>query len=205
MQWIYRGLLGLMSIAYAANARADKLTDAREHFRVGMAAFGLRDYGVAAREYEEAFRLKPDPALLYDAAQAHRFANDKRRALELYDSYLLLYGNSVSNREEVERQLAALHRVIDLEQQAATEPPATPNQMAGESVASPPSPVLAVATAATPAPSTPAPARHRSDTRRVWLWATVAGVTAVALAVGLGVGLGTQSADPRPSMGTVRF
>src|SRR5437868_11164311 len=74
---------------------------AKELFDRGTAAYALGHFEEAAADYEKSFSLKPDPALLFNAAQAHRQAGNKRRALALYQNYVKLYGNRVSNRVEV--------------------------------------------------------------------------------------------------------
>src|SRR6185436_3078335 len=62
-------------------------------------------------------------ALLYNAAQAHRVAGNKQRALLLYQNYLRVYGKQVKNRDEVERHIQTLQRAIDSEVQSQTAPP----------------------------------------------------------------------------------
>ena len=59
----------------------------RDYLDKATAAFAFNRYAVAAENYEKAFELKPDPAVLYNAAQAHRLAGNKERALDLYQSY----------------------------------------------------------------------------------------------------------------------
>ena len=46
--------------------------DARRIYDEATAAFGLGRYAEAAEKYEAAFPLRPDPALLYNAAQSYR-------------------------------------------------------------------------------------------------------------------------------------
>ena len=72
-------VLGI-ALASPRPAAAEKL-DARRHYEKATAAFGLGKYDEAAREYEAAFELKPDPALLYNAAQACRLAGRSARAI----------------------------------------------------------------------------------------------------------------------------
>jgi hypothetical protein len=45
-------------------------------------------------EYQEAFKAHQDPALLYNAAQAHRLAGDSPKALLLYNNVIRLYPDS---------------------------------------------------------------------------------------------------------------
>src|SRR2546423_15501010 len=113
----------IMLLGVALPARGDNTTEARAHFDAGSAAYALGQYATAAQEYEKAFSLKPDPALLYNAAQAHRIAGNKQRALLLYQNYLRVYGKQVGNRDEVERHIATLKKAIDVEVQSQTSPP----------------------------------------------------------------------------------
>ena len=82
--WVVAGLLA--SLWLAGRAEAGKEEEARDHLNR------------AADNYEKAFALKPDPAVLYNAAQAHRLAGNKQRALDLYQSYLRMYGNDSARR-----------------------------------------------------------------------------------------------------------
>ena len=83
--------------------------DARKHYDRATAAFGLGKYAEAAAEYEAAFRLRPDPALLYNCAQSYRLAGDRPRAIELYRNYLRLYGDA-PNAEDARKHLGNLER-----------------------------------------------------------------------------------------------
>ena len=54
--------------------------DARSYLDKATSAYGLGRYAVAAENFEKAYELKPDLALLYNAAQSHRLAGNKQRA-----------------------------------------------------------------------------------------------------------------------------
>jgi tetratricopeptide (TPR) repeat protein len=212
--WIVLALL-----VVAAPAHADNTADARAHFDSGNAAYALGDYAAAAAEYEKAFALKPDPALLYNAAQAHRLAGNKQRALLLYQNYLRVYGKQVSNREEVQRHIATLKAAIESEQQAQTSPPTGTAPLGGPShstTAPPPATTTAPPAATTEAPATTAPApsdntlvaspqpAEKPLIKKPWFWAVVGGSALVVagVAIGLGVGLSGDK-DPKPSLGAV--
>src|SRR5947208_866572 len=109
-------------LGVSANAVAQTET-AKELFEKGTAAYALGKYDEAAADYEKAFSLRADPALLYNAAQAHRQAGNKKRALLLYQNYVRLYGSRVSNRAEVDRIIVSLRKAIESDQQAAAAPP----------------------------------------------------------------------------------
>jgi tetratricopeptide (TPR) repeat protein len=205
----------LVLAAYGAGSvhAADRVAEARDHYKRGLAAYGLGNYSEAAGEYEAAFKLEPDPALLYNAAQAHRLGGNSERALELYQSYLRLFGGQIGNRAEVERHIAGLKTAIQAQKSASSSPPVTPKPMtpslgtpAVETSAPPAAattttaagPLAAVATTRADAPAA------RSWYQRGWVWGVAAGGLA-AVGLGVGLGLGLQSHDPRASMGTVSF
>jgi hypothetical protein len=112
-----------VALASPRPAAAEKV-DARRHYEKATAAFGLGKYDEAAGEYEAAFELKPDPALLYNAAQAYRLAGRSGRALELYRNYLRLYGGEALNAEDARRHIARLQAA------ASTESPPPPAPVA---------------------------------------------------------------------------
>ena len=107
-------------------AMAGELNDAKTCYEKGLAAYALADYAVAADWYEKSFRLRPDPALLYNAAQAHRLAGNKERAVVLYQSYLRVFGHQVKNIAEVSRHIDELQRAIRAEREAVSAPPLAP-------------------------------------------------------------------------------
>jgi len=141
-------LAGLSAPAVAA----DRGKEAKKAYEEANAAFGLGHYGAAAERYEAAFSLRPDPALLYNAAQSYRLAGNKPRALELYRNCLRLYPD-FSNADDARNHVATLKKQIDEEQRQAAAP-AAPSPTG----ASPPAPVPApglgrdVGTTAAPSP-----------------------------------------------------
>ena len=112
------------SVAQAAGDAAGAQSEARAYFDKATASFALGHYPVAAENFEKAFELKPDPALLYNAAQAHRLAGNKERAVALYQNYLRMYPKAV-RRSEVETRVQELKKAIERDRQLATSPPIT--------------------------------------------------------------------------------
>jgi hypothetical protein len=153
--------------------RAGAEEDAKKVFERGTALFALHRFAEAALAYEKAFELRPDPAILYNAAQAHRLASNKPRALELYQSLLRLYGGQLDNRAEIEGHVAQLRTAIAAEQRAASSPPATVATPSRTPAAQPPparvtaAPAKATPAPAAPAKATPAPARVTAPPPRV--------------------------------------
>src|SRR5579859_4223571 len=107
-----------VAVCLCPSVRADPNDDARRHWQEGTVAYALGRFTAAAAEYEEAFIRRPVPELLYNAAQAHRFAGNKRRALMLYQSYL---STPLFSRrpmaDHVERHIEVLRAALDREEQ----------------------------------------------------------------------------------------
>jgi tetratricopeptide (TPR) repeat protein len=176
-------------------ARGDEMAEAKAHYKKAMSSYALHDFATAATEYEAAFKLEPDPALLYNAAQAHRVGGNSQRALELYQSYLRLFGDQ-PNRAEVEQHIAALKIAIEKQRSAAAAPPTATAPMS-----SAPSPQPQAI--APPPKEDPPP--HRPWWKRGWVWGAVGGVVLVGVVVGVGAGVGAQPHDRGTSLGTVTF
>jgi tetratricopeptide (TPR) repeat protein len=157
---------------------------AKAHYERATAAYALGNFTDAASSYEKAFELKPDPALLYNAAQAHRRAGNRQRAMELYRSFLQVFPRA-DNRDVAERHLRELERAPSVEAQRA--------------------PVVVLparAALAAPAPTgRPIADPRRALWRRPWVWVAV-GVSAVVAGTVTAMAL-SGKADPRPSWGTV--
>jgi tetratricopeptide (TPR) repeat protein len=221
-----RLLIAAALLVAAAPATADKLADARALYEQGNGAFALGKFGEAAELYERAFEAKPDSALLYNAAQAHRRAGNRSRALFLFKNYLTVYGSRVSNVDEVKAYIARLEREIaDEKSAAATAPPTKAPASATKAPESATTATPAPAPAATATPATVATAPATSASRdaaaasltaqetarapsrtplykRWWLW-TAVGVVVAGGAIGLGVGLSHHAQGFSAPLGTV--
>jgi hypothetical protein len=206
-------LVAAAMLAPARRASAGNTEDARAYVEKATAEFALTKYAPAAEDFEKAFELKPDPALLYNAAQSHRLAGNKERALALYRNYLRLYAPR-EKRPEIEARISELERAIAHDKAIESKPPngtepfTAPPGAGSQPPASPPpvtSPLPTVAPPPTGAPALvaqPAPTvGQESVFKRPWFWIVVAG--GVAAAVGVGIALGSGSKDPSPSIGRI--
>jgi tetratricopeptide (TPR) repeat protein len=142
------------------SARAN--ADGQKEFRAGH-------YLEAVAAFERAYAIDPDPAYLFDLAQAYRLAKDCDKALAYYDQFL----HAVPNPPNVDK----IRGYRDASAACATAKTPPP----------PPQPVQPVAPPATPLPAPSAPVqphdttRHTGGTLRTIGIATVAfGVVAVA-------------------------
>jgi tetratricopeptide (TPR) repeat protein len=173
-------------LAGAFSARADNVTDdAVRFYQRATTAFALGRFAEAAADYERAFELKPDAALLFDAAQAHLRAGNRARALELYRNYLGLYRERTEHRAYVEKQMTSLKAELAAEAEAKRRAVATDAATKKQVVSAP------VVVGAPPL-----------EHRRRWVWPVVAASVVVgALAIGLGVGLGVAR-NPTTTLGS---
>jgi tetratricopeptide (TPR) repeat protein len=177
-----------VGLVMPAGAVAAPVDEARALNDKATAAFALGRFPEAAAEFEKAFELKPDPALLYNAAQAHRLAGNKERALALYQSYLRVYGQG-DNRAEAEA------RVRELKEANTRSAPVTgaPAPVAPPPPASPPPATVSLV-------AQPAPPDDRAATSRPLFWVAIGGAIVAATVVTL---LLVVKRDPEPSIGAL--
>ena len=93
---------------------------AREHYRRGTQLYDLQRFDEAAHEYEAAYQIKEDPALLFNIGQSYRFAKKYEPAAGAFRSYLRRMTNP-PNRAQVEVWLAELTKLAADEKKAAEE------------------------------------------------------------------------------------
>jgi tetratricopeptide (TPR) repeat protein len=207
---VFVGLVAAI-VLLASNARA--VQSPVDYQQKATAAFALGHYAEAAESFEKAFELTPEPALLYNAAQAYRLAGNKERALTLYENYLRVYGGK-DKRAELESRIDELKRAIEHDKTVATQPPNGTEPVApvaGQTGTS--------AGSAAPLPNASPPANGRSApvlvsqpgeaaekdrplTSKAWFWGVVGGAVVAAVVVGLLVASGGAK-DPSGSLGKV--
>jgi outer membrane protein assembly factor BamD (BamD/ComL family) len=100
-------LLAVITCTSAERGFCDDLSEARDHYRKGIRAYELGQFDEAIREFSDAYRIKDDPVILFNIAQAHRLAGHSADALRTYRMYLMKVP-SATNRPEVERLIAEL-------------------------------------------------------------------------------------------------
>jgi tetratricopeptide (TPR) repeat protein len=77
--------LAIAAVLLAARgAHADDIEVAKQHYAASKQHFDLGEWDQAIAELREAHRLHPDPAYLFNLAQAYRLKGD---CLEAYDQY----------------------------------------------------------------------------------------------------------------------
>jgi tetratricopeptide (TPR) repeat protein len=168
--------IALTLVCFAAPSYADSSDDARAHYRRGTNAFNLGHYLEAVKEYEAAYQMKDDPALLFNIAQAYRLAGENESAVRVYKSYLHQVPDA-PNRSEVEKRLAELQVLIEQQHKMQQAPPEG---------TMPPQPATAEPVVAAPTAS----ATSNVDTGRRWYHDRVAVGLAAGGVASLAAGLG---------------
>jgi tetratricopeptide (TPR) repeat protein len=189
-------VVAVVLLGVCTPARSDDMAEARAEYKQATTEYALGNYAEAARHYERAFALTQDAAVLYNAAQAHRAAGNKPRALQLYQNYIRVFGKKVENKDEVLRFIAQLKAAIEEDKKAEAAAPVEPKPV--EKPAEKPAVVEAPAPVVVAQPAAPPPEKPKS---KLWVVGVVVGVVAaVGIGVGLGVGLGLPH-DPSASYG----
>lgn len=109
-------------MAMCGYAHADDVQSARDHFDRGTRLYDLAQYADAAKEYEAAYKAKPDPALLFNCGQAYRGAGEPGKAIGFFKSFLRRMPDA-PNRVEVEARISELERVVDIQRRSNSRPP----------------------------------------------------------------------------------
>jgi tetratricopeptide (TPR) repeat protein len=138
--------VGVAAGAFGRDAGAMQLTpgqksEMKQHYDKATRAYDIQKYTEAVEEYQKAYEIGGDPAMLYNVAQSYRLNDQLPDALRFYRRYLQRSPNA-RNREDVERKIADLERTIAERRRAvATTVPMAPN---------PSTPTLAVPAASQP-------------------------------------------------------
>jgi len=166
---------------------------AREHSKKGSTLYQAGKYLEASVEFEEAYAVRPDAGLLYNAAQSARLGGDLRKAQTLYSSYVSFHPEG-SNLGDAKAHLEKLEAAIKAEDEA--------RRAAAASVTAKPSTTTAIEdTPALREPSVPKEQGPRRPVyKRWWFWTAIVGGAAV---VATGVTLGVVLTRPAPAWSNV--
>ena len=83
--------------------------DPHQLYLSGRAHYRARQYPLAIADFDRAYKLSRQPALLFDLAQAERKSRAPEKALPLYRAYLRAEPRA-ANRVEVRLRIAQLRR-----------------------------------------------------------------------------------------------
>jgi hypothetical protein len=191
--WVLALVFSMMLLAFATNeARAQLSSQQKQeihvHYQQATRAYDLGKYQEAVDEYQKVYEIDGDPVMLYNIAQAYRLNDQPQESIHFYRRYLQR-SPEARNKEDVERKITAMEKLIEERRKAAAlvapPPPKTDvKPVAVPEPATPPPVVPAVVVAPPPPPPPPPP----STTRRVVGWSMVGvGVASIAVAIVEGI------------------
>jgi len=121
--------LGAPAIADKPPADPAKKEQVKKLFEEGMIQYDLGKYEAAIGKFEKAYEVIPDPAFLFNIAQAHRMAGHVADALRTYKTFLRKVPNA-ANKKEVTAFIATLEKPPETGQTPAqTAQPAQPKPL----------------------------------------------------------------------------
>lgn len=143
-------VVGTTAAVLGGTAEAMQLTPGQKaemklHYEKATRAYDVQKYTEAVDEYQKAYEIGGDPAMLYNVAQSYRLADQLSEALRFYRRYLQRSPNA-RNREDVERKIADLEKTVEDRRKAAAAatapPPVAPPPPVTPPVTPPETPVV---------------------------------------------------------------
>jgi tetratricopeptide (TPR) repeat protein len=117
-----KSLMLIVACLIASTAHADDRAVFHEHVRKGTRAYNLGHYRDAVAEFEAAYQLKDDPAILFNIGQAYRAAGDYASAVTAYKSYVRNLPKGERHRD-ITARIQELETVLAAQQKAQAGPP----------------------------------------------------------------------------------
>ena len=97
----------------ARGSAAAAEADARRHFESGAAMFQLENYDGALAEFQESYRIRPVPVVLFNIAQTFKILFRYTEAIDAYEEYLRTEEQIPADRRQaVRRTIADLRRAV---------------------------------------------------------------------------------------------
>jgi tetratricopeptide (TPR) repeat protein len=193
----------LLACACVLGVARAEAPSAKSLYDSGMKHYNLAELDAALRDFKEAYRLKPDPAFLFNIAQCHRRLDDPATAATFYRSYLR-ESPEATNRAEVNQLLAEMDAAVAAKAKAKADAEAQAREAEAQRAREAEQQRAAQARPVEGSPAIVAapPPPRKPVYKKAWFWgAVVGGAAVVGLAVGLGVGLGVKK-DPAVSLGS---
>lgn len=132
-----RAVVVAMLLGGSGLAAADRKATAAAEFNEGQKLYAAGDYLVAADKFEAAYALDPDPAYLFNIAQAYRFGNACAKAAASYRRFLGAVANP-PNADKVQQYIQQSDDCAKQEAAAERPPPPPPDTI----IESPPPPPI---------------------------------------------------------------
>lgn len=199
----------LLSIGPAEAGKPERRR-AKRHARRAAELFEAKSYDLALEEFEEAYRLYPVPALLYNMGQCHLFMKQYEKAVSEFEQFLSERPDT-PYREDVENLIAEAKRElgIDEEMDQKQEPPPpepeeeeTPEIETPMPEVAPPPPPPAAPPPPPLAPPPPAAVAPEDDGEPVytawWFWTIIGGVALAAGGTAVAVTAGNRTSTVLP-------
>jgi len=186
--------------ALVASASADP-EQAKARYKEGLVHYNVREYGDAVAKFKEAYKLDPNPAYLYNIAQAYRLAQDCADAAAFYKTFLRDSAASTANRDKAQRFAAEMDQCVADGKSVDLDPPVTADPVTDPVPDPVPEPVTEPVTEPVADPVTepgpvrepaPPPVRRRSGSPAL-RYGGLATSAAGLIAVGTGVYFGLQA------------
>jgi hypothetical protein len=120
-------LAAILAVSIPASADPDKSAGASEA-QVGQKLYEDNQFKDAAAHFAHAYELDPQPAYLFDAAQAYRFAKDCTNAAKFYRRFLEV-AKQAQNLDKVKRYISEMDECATVQPtppppvQSRVEPP----------------------------------------------------------------------------------
>jgi tetratricopeptide (TPR) repeat protein len=99
-------------------------SDATAAYQEGQRRYLAEDYVAAAAQFEAAYKLDPDPAYLFNIAQAYRLAKDCGKALAFYKRFLA-EAQKPPNLDAVKKYIRELEAQCPSRESTTSPPPTT--------------------------------------------------------------------------------
>ena len=180
-------VVGLASAKPGAPKSESARTEAaRDKAKRGYTLYDVGKYLEASIAFEEAYTLRPDAGLLFNAAQAARLGGDLPRAQTLYSSYVSFHPDG-ANLAEAKLNLEKIDSARKERAKTVTTPPPKEN---------PVTPVVEPPIAQTPVAHPPRRSNDKPLLKKWWFWTAIAGGVVV---VGGAVALGVVLTRPAPA------
>jgi hypothetical protein len=191
--WVLALVFSMMWLVFGTKEVRAQLTPQQKqeihvHYQQATRAYDLGKYQEAVDEYQKVYEIDGDPVMLYNIAQAYRLNDQPQESIHFYRRYLQR-SPEARNKEDVERKITAMEKLIEERRKAAAlVAPPPPKTEAPKPAAVPepvfPAPVVTPVVVAPPPPPPP----ERSTTRLVVGWSMV-GVGAASIAVAIVEGI----------------
>lgn len=114
-------LCALGPAAARAQDEPEKRLQAKEHYEKATRFYDVGKYAEAINEYEQAYLLIEDAALLFNIGQAYRLWDRPEDAIRAYKNYLRKRPDA-SNRGDVEKKISDLEDLIEERRRGTVQP-----------------------------------------------------------------------------------